>query len=367
MNKDYYDTLGIARNASKEEVKKAFRNLAHKYHPDKKGGDEKKFKEVSEAYSVLSDDKKRSEYDAYGRVFSGGQNAGADPFEGFSSQTGSSNWDFSNFAQGQGQGGFEFDLGDIFGDIFGGGNRETRTRRGTDVSIDIELSFAEAIFGVERRVLLRKAGICDHCSGSGAEPGSAMKTCPTCNGKGKIRETKRSFIGSFSSVHTCNECGGAGKVPEKRCANCRGEGVLRQEKEVVIRVPAGIEDGEMIRLSGEGEAVARGVPGDLYVKIHVKSHPVFRKEGTNLVMDLSIKMSSALLGDEYSIGTLDGEIKVKIPEGITHGEILRVRGKGVPIDKSRRGDLLIHIKINFPNKLSREAKRLVEELKREGI
>lgn len=366
MSKDYYEILGVAKNASKDDIKKAFRNLAHKYHPDKKGGDEQKFKEASEAYSVLSDDKKRAEFDAYGRVFSGaggaGQGAGFDPsgfagFEGF---------DFSNFAQGQGNGNFEFDLGDIFGDMFGG-HRESRVKRGNDISIDIELSFSEAIFGTERRVLLRRSIVCEHCKGTGAEEGSAMKTCPTCNGKGKIRETKRSFLGSFTSVHTCNECGGTGKIPEKRCGVCRGAGVERKEKEVTIRIPSGIDDGEMVRLSGEGEAVAKGVPGDLYVKIHVKKHQIFRKENTNLVMDLSIKLSSALLGDEYNIATLDGDIKVKIPEGITHGEILRVRGKGVPIDKSRRGDLLIHIKITLPNKLSREQRKMVEELKKEGI
>lgn len=366
MSKDYYETLGIPRNASKDDIKKAFRNLAHKYHPDKKGGDERKFKEVSEAYSILSDDKKRAEYDTYGRVFSGGaggQGGSTSGFSGFGQ--GFEGFDFSNFAQGQG-GNFEFDLGDIFGDIFGGG-RGNRVKRGSDISIDIELSFSEAIFGVERRVLLRRSLVCEHCKGTGAESGSAMKTCTTCNGKGKIRETKRSFIGSFTSERVCNQCGGTGKVPEKICEVCRGAGVERKEKEVIIRIPAGIDDGEMVRLSGEGEAVSKGVPGDLYVKIHVKKDPVFRKENANLVMDLSIKLSSALLGDEYNIATLDGSIKVKIPEGITHGEILRVRGKGVPIDKNRRGDLMIHIKINLPKKLSRDQKKLIEELKKEGI
>jgi molecular chaperone DnaJ len=373
MSKDYYETLGVPRNASKEDIKKAFRNLAHKYHPDKKGGDEKKFKEVNEAYSVLSDDKKRAEYDAYGRVFSGagGQAGGFDPsgFSGFGEGFGG--FDFSDFTggfSGQGQGfGAEFDLGDIFGDLFGGGGRGSRVQRGPDISIDIELSFAEAVFGTDRRVMLRKSVLCEHCKGNGAEPGSALKTCPACNGKGKIRETKRSFIGAFTSIHTCNECNGVGKVPEKLCTVCRGEGALRKEKEVAIRVPAGIDDGEMIRLTGEGEAVAHGVPGDLYVKVHVKRHPVFRKEGANLVMDLSVKLSSALLGDEYKISTLDGDITVKIPEGVKHGEILRVRGRGVPVERGRRGDLMIHIKIDLPSKLSREQKKMVEELKREGI
>jgi molecular chaperone DnaJ len=365
MSKDYYDTLGIAKNASKEDIKKAFRTLAHKYHPDKKGGDEQKFKEVNEAYSVLSDDKKRAEYDTYGRVFNGGQNgggAGFDPsgfggFEGF---------DFSNFNFGGAEGGFDFGgVGDIFGDIFGG--RTERTKRGRDISIDIELSFAESIFGAERRVLLRKAVSCEHCHGKGGEPGTTEKTCPVCNGKGKIRETRRSFLGSFSTVRNCEECAGSGKVPEKKCVVCAGSGIVKKEKEIVIKVPSGIEDGEMIRLSGEGETASKGVSGDLYVKVHVKKHSNMYKEGSNLHMDLRVKLSSALLGDEYTVATLDGDIKVKIPEGIHHGEILRVRGKGVPIERVKRGDLLIRIQIDLPAKLSKEAKHLVEELKKEGI
>ncbi|MBI2474636.1 MAG: molecular chaperone DnaJ [Candidatus Taylorbacteria bacterium] len=365
MSKNYYETLGLSKNASKDEIKKAFRTLAHQYHPDKKGGDEQKFKEVNEAYSVLSDDKKRAEYDAYGRVFSGGAgagNAGFDPsgfggFEGF---------DFSNFGfGGDADGGFDFGVGEIFGDIFGG--RATRSKRGRDISIDIELSFAESIFGSERRILLRKSVVCDYCNGSGGEPGTPEKTCTACNGKGKLRETKRSFIGSFSTVRNCDECGGTGKIPERKCSVCAGTGVVRKEKEIAIKIPSGIEDGEMIRLSGEGEMASKGVSGDLYVKVHVKKHPSIRKEGPNLLMDLPIKLSSALLGDEYTVATLDGDIKVTIPEGIRHGEILRVRGKGVPIERVKRGDLLIRIQIDLPAKLSREAKHLIEQLKKEGI
>jgi molecular chaperone DnaJ len=370
--KNYYEILGIQKDASKDDIKKAFRTLAHKYHPDKQGGDASKFKEASEAYSVLSDDKKRAEYDTYGRVFSGGSGGAGQAGFDQSGFAGFEGFDFSNFAQGFGgaqgnqNGGMEFDIGDIFGDIFGGGSGR-KIKRGRDISLDIELSFEESIFGVERRVLIRKSIVCEKCKGTGAEQGSVSKICPTCNGKGKIRETKRSFLGSFTSVHSCNECGGQGKVPEKKCSECRGEGIERKEKEIVVKIPSGIEDGEMIRLSGEGEAVSRGVSGDLYVKIHVKKHSTFRKEGENLAMDLSVKLSSALLGDEYSIETLDGMITIKIPEGIHHGEILRVRGKGVPVDRNRRGDLMIHIKIDLPKKLSREQKKLVEELKNGGI
>jgi len=367
MASDYYQTLGINKTASNDEIKKAFRTLAHKYHPDKKGGDEAKFKEVNEAYSVLSDEKKRAEYDAYGRVFSGGAGGGAGAggagFEGFEG------FDFSNFASGQGFGGngngFEFDLGDIFTDFFGG--QRERARRGRDISVDIELSFSESVFGTERRMLLNKTTACSVCRGSGAKPGTAMETCKTCNGKGKIRENRRSIFGSVQTTRTCDNCQGRGQVPAEKCGNCHGAGVTRKQEEIAVRVPVGIEDGEVIRLGGAGEAMQGGSAGDLYVKVHVTKHHLFRREGSNLVMDLSVKLSSALLGDEYTIETLDGNVTVKIPEGIKPGEILRMRGKGVPIDRNRRGDLLIKITIDLPSKLGKEAKKLVEELKKQGI
>ncbi|MDO8564807.1 MAG: molecular chaperone DnaJ, partial [bacterium] len=364
----YYSVLGVQKSATKDEIKKAFRTLAHKLHPDKKGGDEQKFKEVNEAYTVLSDDKKRGEYDAYGRVFSGGGGNGGGA-EGFQGDFGG--FDFSDFARqggfGQGGAGVEFDLGDIFGDFFGGRSNGSRQARGRDISIDVELSFAESIFGTERRMLLNKTSVCETCKGSGGKPGSAMETCKTCNGKGKIRETRRSVFGSVQTVRSCDMCHGNGQVHVEQCTTCRSSGVTRRQEEIAVRIPAGIEDGEVIRLGGAGEAIRGGSPGDLYVKVHVVKHPLFRKEGTNLVMDLPIKLSSALLGDEYTVKTLDGEITVKIPQGVKPGEILRVRGKGVPQERNRRGDLLIRITIDLPSKLSKEAKHLVEELKKQGI
>ncbi|HEY4499011.1 MAG TPA: molecular chaperone DnaJ [Candidatus Paceibacterota bacterium] len=357
MPKNYYEVLGVPKSASTDDIKKAFRKLAHKFHPDKKGGDSEKFKEVSEAYSVLSDDKKRAEYDSYGRVFSdagGGAGAGG-PFGGF---------DFSGFANGTN--GFEgFDLGDIFGDIFTGGR--TREQRGRDISVDVELSFADSIFGTDRKILIAKTSKCDTCDGNGAAKGSAIETCKTCNGKGKVHETKRSFFGSFSTVTICEVCRGKGKVPKEKCHTCHGMGVHRKDEEIAIKIPSGIEDGEVIRLSGAGEAIPNGIAGDLYVKIHVKRHSLFTKEGSNLVSNLSIKLSTALLGGDYRLQTLDGEMNIKIPAGVSIGEILRVRGKGVPVDKSKRGDLLIKLSIELPSKLSKEAQRLVEELKKEGI
>ncbi len=364
--KNYYEILGIPKSASKDEIKKAFRKLAHKYHPDKKDGNEEKFKEVNEAYGVLSDDKKRAEFDTYGRVFSEGGGNGA---SGFNAQD-FGGFDFSNFNGGNAQGfeGFQdFDLGDIFGEFFGGGGRREQTPRGRDISIDLELSFEESVFGVERKVLLTKTSICDHCKGSGGEPGTEMKTCPTCNGKGKIHETRRSLLGNFSTVTTCPTCHGKGKVPKEQCRVCRGAGVTSKQEEITIKVPPAINDGEMIRMTGQGEAVADGITGDLYVKIHVKKHPLYSKDGPNLITDLNIKLTTALLGGEYVLSTLDGNITVKIPEGVTHGEVLRIKGKGVPIDKSKRGDILIRLHVQIPKRLSREEKKLVEELKKEGL
>ncbi len=350
MSKNYYEILGIDKKASKEEIKKAFRKLAHQYHPDKKSGNEEKFKEINEAYGVLSDDKKRAEYDSYGRVFN---NAGGFENGPFEWQSGG----FENAFEG-------FDLGDIFGDLFGGGQKN---KRGRDISIDIEIPFKEAVFGTVRKVLIQKTALCDGCRGSGAKKGTEFSTCNSCNGQGKIREIKKSLIGSFAIARTCDKCSGKGKIPKERCSECMGLGVIKKEQEISIEIPSGIEDGEMIRLIGEGEATANGQSGDLYVKIRVRKDPQFTKDGNNLITTLNIKLTDALLGEEYEIGTLDGVLKIKIPENVSFGETLRVRGKGVPIGKNQRGDLHIKINIILPKKLSKNAKKIVEELKKEGI
>jgi molecular chaperone DnaJ len=362
--KNYYDILGVTKSASEDEIKKAFRKLAQKYHPDKKGGDEAKFKEASEAYSVLSDQKKRAEYDTYGKTFAGGGPAGGQGggFGGF---------DFSNFQQGF-QGGFngqnvEFDLSDIFGDIFGGAAAEGGKPRGRDISIDIELSFKESIFGAERRVLISKMAVCETCSGSGAKPGSSMKTCQTCNGKGELRETRNTFFGNFTSARLCPTCSGKGTVPETPCDNCRGEGILKRQEEIQIAVPAGVQDGEMIRMPGRGEAAKGGGSGDLYVKLHVKRDAAFSREGNNLTTALPIKLTDALLGGEYRIRTLDGEEVINVPAGIAHHEVIKIKGKGVPTARASRGDLLVRIDIEFPKKLSKTARDLIDKLRAEGL
>ncbi|MSR70869.1 molecular chaperone DnaJ [Candidatus Kaiserbacteria bacterium] len=355
--RDYYELLGVQKSASKEEIKKAFHKLAHKYHPDKKEGDADKFKEVSEAYSILSDDKRRAEYDSYGRVFGGG-GAGAGGFQGAAG-----GFDFSQFQDAFNQGGF--DMGDIFSDFFGG--QGTRSRRGRDISIDLEISFRDSVFGVKRKVLLAKTALCDSCKGTGAASGSEMVTCTQCNGAGKVHETSNSFFGTVTMVAPCRHCKGQGKVPKEKCHTCRGEGVYKKQDEIEIAVPAGIDGGEMIRLSGMGEAVSGGQSGDLYVKVHVAPDARFKKDGPNLLTELSVKLSDALLGASYKIETLDGPETISIPPGVTHGEMLQVKGKGGSAPRGKRGDLYVKIKIILPQKLSRSARALIEKLKEEGI
>ncbi|QQR50159.1 molecular chaperone DnaJ [Candidatus Nomurabacteria bacterium] len=355
--KDYYDILGVTKSASKDEIKKAFHKLAHKFHPDKSGGDDSKFKEVNEAYQTLSDESKRAQYDQFGQAYEG-------QGSGFGGQSGG--YGFSGFQNAQG---FDMgDLNDIFSEFFGGGmgGGRNQVRRGRDISTEITISFKESIFGIERKVLITKVSTCSTCSGSGAKPGSSMDACKHCNGKGSIHEARRSIFGTVSASRACDTCGGSGKVPKEKCVTCKGVGVLRKEEEISIKIPAGIQNGEMIRLTGMGEAIPHGTSGDLYIKINILAHQLFKRDGHNLHMDLSVKLTDALLGKDEHLETLDGALTVKIPAGIAPGEILRVKEKGVPTLRGRRGDLLIKINIKFPTKLSKKALEAVETLKNEG-
>jgi len=366
--KDYYKTLGVDKSASKEDIKKAFRKLAHEHHPDKtkdNANSSQKFKEASEAYSVLSDDNKRKQYDTFGQA-GAGFNPGAGGFggAGFNPQD-FAGFDFSGFQQSNG--GVEFDLGDIFGDFFGGGRRQAQTQRGRDVSIDIQINFIDSIFGIEKDIIVTKTAQCLDCHGTGAESDSGMETCKTCNGKGKINETRRSFIGVFTSAKVCNICHGKGQIPKNKCRTCRGEGILERQQEITVKIPPGIEDGEMVRLGGMGEAVSAGIPGDMYVKVHVKPHSHIRKQGLDLVTDFKIRLTQALMGGTLSLSVLDGEIEIIIPEGTNTGDVLRIRGKGVPNERGKRGDLLVHIAVDMPKKLSKASKQAIEELKKEGL
>lgn len=387
MSKDYYKTLGVEKNATKEDVKQAFRKLAHEHHPDKKGGNEAKFKEANEAYSVLSDDTKRAQYDRFGSAGpgfgpgygagGGARGQGGNPFGG----GGFDGFDFSQFTQGfGGQGGsqnIEFDIGDIFGDIFGGSTSRGagarggrgRAQKGRDMSIDIEIPFNEAVFGGERELLFSRTAPCDHCKGVGGEPGTEIKTCDTCRGQGRVQEVRRTFLGNVSTTQTCPTCAGKGSVPKEKCKICRGTGVHDKQENLEVVIPAGIHDGEMLRMAGKGEAGPSLQAGDLYVKIRIIPHPLFQREGHDLYATLGVKLSEALIGGVRTFTTLDGDIQLSIPQGIAHGEQLRVRGRGVPIggSKSRRGDLLVKISVEMPKHLSKAARKAIEELKKEGM
>ncbi len=351
--KDYYDVLGVSKGASKDEIKKAFHKLAHKLHPDKNGGDDSKFKEANEAYQTLMDDKKRTQYDQFGSEGPQGFGGGQQGFGGF---------DFSGFQQGADFG----DLGDIFSEFFGGGRAQRQTR-GRDISTEMSISFVEAMFGVERKVLITKQSMCADCTGSGAKKGSGTETCKSCNGKGQVHETKRSFMGTFSTTRVCDTCHGNGEVPKEKCALCHGAGVRVAQEEISVRIPAGMDNGEMIRLSGMGEAVKGGPAGDLYIKINVEPHKIFRREAQNLTMNLEVSVTDLLLGTERKVETIDGILTLKIPEGTPPNQVLRVREKGVPNQRGKRGDLLVTIKMKMPTKLSRKAKEYITLLKDEGL
>lgn len=367
MSKDYYDILGVTKNAGKEEIKKAYRTLAHKHHPDKTKGEDTKFKEINEAYQVLSDDKKRAEYDTYGRTFEGGAGPGA----GQGGPFGAGGFDFSGFdfsGFGGQQGGAEFDMGDIFGDLFGGGRRQSaKQKTGRNIFIDIEIDLKEAVFGAQRRVILNRTSVCDVCQGEGAEPGSEIHTCDKCKGSGQVHEVKKTFLGNVSTIRDCDKCEGRGKIASKKCHHCKGQGIVSKNEELVIKIPSGIEDGETLRMAGEGEAIKNGKPGDLYARIHVGKNQNFQRDGFNLWTSVDIKITDALLGADKEVQTLDGLIKLKIPAGTDSGEVLRVKGKGVPHPQKGRGDLMIKINVRTPKKITKEAKQLIDKLKDEGI
>lgn len=367
MAKDYYKTLGVARNASKDEIKKAYRKLAHQYHPDK-GGDEARFKEISEAYQILSDDQKRSQYDQFGSVFEGGR--GGEQHGGGFQWPGGFRVDFGE--GGQGSGG-DFDFSDIFEDFlgmgFGGGGRaRTHERKGKDIQIDLEIPFEESILGAKKDIELGKLSRCTRCNGSGGEPGSKTKTCPTCQGKGNIQKTQRTFLGSFTQVSVCPECFGSGNRPETLCDQCRGKGVEQRVERLELFVPRGIRDGEILKITGKGEAsLTGGVTGDLYARVHVLPHRIFRRQGEDIIMSLPAKLSQAILGDSVEVNAVDGVIRLKIPEGTQAGDILKVRGKGAYHSSGYgRGDLLVEVKVEVPRKAGKKIKEIAEDLKKEG-
>ncbi|QQS15846.1 MAG: molecular chaperone DnaJ [Candidatus Moraniibacteriota bacterium] len=360
MAKDYYQTLGVARGASADEIKKAYRKLAHAHHPDKKGGDEAKFKEINEAYQVLSNKEKRAQYDQFGETFSQGGGGGAG-FGGF---------DFGRGFEGFSNGNFHFEGGfeDIFSDIFGGGrSRGSRSRRrGSDIQVDVEISFEEMAAGVRKTLSLRREVACSLCSGTGGKRGSKEQNCPTCHGAGQVRRTVRSILGTFQQAEVCGDCGGRGKVYAEKCLECRGSGRVKKTDEIPLDIPAGIEDGQMLSLSGEGEAGEAGSqPGDLLVSVHVRPHPVFSRRGNDVLSNISVSAVRAALGDTVDVETIDGLVSMKVPAGTQSGEVFRIRSKGLlPVGSSwGRGDHLVTVTVRVPKHLSREEKRLFEALR----
>jgi len=358
--RDYYEILGIGKTASDDEIKKAYRKAAVKFHPDKEGGDEAKFKEVSEAYEVLKDGAKRQRYDQFGHAGVGGNGGssagGGNPFGGFGGfggQSGQSmNFDF-------GDGG----LGDIFGQFFGGGNsRNQGPKRGRDVEVSLQLSFEEAIFGVEEKVEINMDDTCSHCHGTTVEPGYYYNSCPTCKGAGQINRVVNTIFGPIQQNATCDTCGGRGKVPEKVCSVCRGKGIENRRKSINLKIPAGIDDGATIRLKEYGEATGYGQKGDLYVHILVKAHKTFTREGDIILSEQHVSMVEATLGTEIDVDTVDGKIRMKVPSGTQSGTDFKLSNHGVPhMQSDRRGAHIVSIIVDIPTKLSRKQREILEQ------
>ena len=344
--KDYYELLGISRNASEEEIKKVYRKLALQYHPDRNPGDkqaEEKFKEVSEAYQILSDAEKRAKYDQYGHAAFGE----GGPFGG--------GFDFTA--------GFEDVFGDIFGEFFGGGARRGRGR-GDDLRYNLSLKFEEAVSGVEKKIKIPRHGPCETCRGSGAKAGTAPQTCPTCRGRGQVSFQQ----GFFSVSRTCSQCQGQGTIIKDPCASCAGSGRLRKLHTLSVKIPAGVDTGSRLKLRGEGEsAPAGGVPGDLYVVIQVEPHPIFVRENLDILCDVPISFAQATLGAEIDVPTLNGKVKMKIPAGTQSGKVFRMKGKGIAdVQGYHQGDQHVRVSVETPTHLTPRQKELLKEFASAG-
>jgi len=346
-NQDYYDILGVGKNASDDEIKGAFRKLARQYHPDvnKDSGAEEKFKEINEAYGVLSDSDKRARYDRFGKAGLGGMGAG-----GFHDYT--------------------VDLGDIFEDLFGGfgfssGRRSRKSpRRGRDLQMQITLTFEEAVFGVEKEIEFSREETCSHCGGSGAEPGTSPVKCVTCNGMGEVRQVRQTFLGQMMQTTTCPTCNGRGETIASPCKTCHGNGLERKKVKKNVQIPAGVDAGTQIRLSGEGGPGENGGPqGSLYLVLDVKAHQFFKRRDNDILLNLDINIAQATLGAEISVPTVDGEEKLKIPAGTQPGRVFTLHDKGVPyVRRKDRGNQLVIVNVAIPNKLTKEQRQLFEQL-----
>ena len=342
-NKDYYEVLGLQKGASDDEIKRAFRKLAVKYHPDRNQGNaeaEEKFKEINEAYQILSDPEKKAKYDQFGSAAfdgTGGFSGGFGGFDGFD------------------MGGF----GDIFESFFGGGGGNSRRRngpvRGNDIEYTVTLTFEEAVFGVEKEISITRSENCEHCSGSGAEPGTDVKTCPTCGGSGQVRVQRQTPLGSFVSTSTCDHCHGTGKITETPCKECKGKGHIRKNRKIKVNIPAGVDTGNVMPLRGQGEHGLRGgSPGDLYVKINVTPSKVFTRKGNDVYIDAHISMAKAALGTEITVATVDGNVKYTVPAGTQSGTMFRLRGKGIQrVNSTGKGDQYVKVIVDIPKSLTK--------------
>lgn len=348
-NKDYYEILGLQKGASDDEIKRAFRKLAIKYHPDKNQGNaeaEAKFKEINEAYQVLSDPEKKSRYDQFGTADFDGSGFGSGGFGGF---------DFSDM------GGF----GDIFESFFGGGSSSRRRNgptKGADMEYSLNLTFEEAVFGVEKEITINRSENCEDCKGSGAKAGTSPKTCPVCNGAGQVRVQRQTPLGSFVSTSTCDKCGGKGNVVDSPCTTCAGRGKIRKSRKINVKIPAGVDTGNVMPLRGQGEHGSNdGPPGDLYIRINVARSSKFDRRGNDIFIDTHISMGKATLGTEITVPTVDGDVKYTIPAGTQSGTMFRLKGKGVPrVNSSGRGDQYVKVIVDIPKSLTAKQKEALE-------
>lgn len=363
--KDFYKILGIERNASEQEIKKAYRKLAQKYHPDKNKDDkeaESKFKEINEAYETLSDKKKKSFYDQFGQTQGAGGRGGYSGFEGFGAQ----GFDFSSFSGGGG--GFA----DIFESFFGGGGgSKTRKRgpiRGENIEARIKIKFEESVTGTERELEITKAEKCDHCKGTGAEPGSKINTCSICKGTGEVRQIRQTLLGQIATSRTCDNCNGEGKVPDQKCSVCHGTTRVRKKEKVKVKIPAGISTDSTIRLSGKGEAgINGGSYGDLYLHILVEPHKNFIRNGNDIHSEQGIHLLQGVLGDEINVKTIHGNVKLKIPAGTPSGKVFKLKSYGMPIlNSEHKGDHYLKVVLDIPTKLTKKEKELYTELAKEA-
>lgn len=354
--RDYYEVLGVSKTATQDELKKAYRKLARKYHPDlNKDNPEaaEKFKECNEAYSVLSDEQKRAQYDQFGpEAFENGGmggGPGAGGFGGFGGFGGSGMEDiFDMFFGGQGRGGRSNNAG---------------PQRGADLRYDMEITFEEAAFGVEKEISLKRAERCEHCHGEGAEPGSKVETCPECHGSGYVRFTQNTMFGQMVNERPCSRCHGEGKIISNPCKECGGSGTVKKTKKLKVKIPAGVDNGSRLRVGGEGEAGLKGGPsGDLYVYLYVKPHKFFERDGTSVLCEVPINIVQATLGAEIKVPTLDGQVTMKVPEGTQPGKVMRLKGKGIPsLRGGGRGDQLVRMKVVVPTKLTEKQKDALQK------